>query len=572
MNYLKLIYLLLFAVGITTCRDAEIQPKDYPYVVTTDATNIDANGVTLNAVVKKSGNQAITDYGFIITFSDKQTEYSLNTALKTNSFEIRIQSDLDSGEVYSYKAYMRTKQNLVLGNDIEFISKGSGNVVISDIVPKEGFANTKVKITGTNFSNNTNKVFLNNLEIPVELSTPSSIEFVIPSNLKPMEYEVKVISGKRIIILPQKFKISQTLIYLVSPLSGRPGQEISITGENLLRGGLATVYLGGLASGIVNDIYMSETLIKIKVPLDKNYLLFDTPLDVIVQVGNLKTTYSKKFILKKTWESKKPISSSAPLKLENGFTYQNRVYVFDANNGYMHRYDPILDTWEMIQNSRLNSDNYDGTLYIPFNNKFYRVGGYDHIGNLIKTFYIYNLDNNTWSTKATLPFSFKNASHFILNNTIYIITSEKQLWKCNFENNSFQRLNDFPDQPTNDFIATFTANERIYAIQYGKTWQYNSENDTWTYMSFNHFTYDHYGKKPICINYNNTGYFFEQYIFLYKYDFISNKMNLVSLYPGVNTESLKSLFVNNNKLYILGYESLNGIYNPNPYMFAFQDL
>jgi hypothetical protein len=569
MRYFKLLYVLFLSVGIVTCRDAEIQPKDYPTVTTTEATNIDVNGVTLNAIVNSSGTQAITDYGFIVTSNDVQNEYSLGNSLKKSSFETRITSDLDSGVVYRYKAFMRTKNNLVLGNELEFLSKGSGEIIITGMNPTEGFKSTTVKISGQNFSKNKNntKVFVNNQSATIVSTTENDVEFIIPNSLKPGEYEVKLVIGLRTNILTQKFKIVETKILSVQPLSGTPGMEISITGENLLRGSKITADFGGIAASIS---FLSETLVKVIVPVYMDLLLSDSYLDLTLIVDGMKIVYPKKFIVKKTWDIKQPpIKESYPINYEMGFSYMNYGYLHDRNKGDMYRYDPTINNWEKVPNSRFTGSIYENSLYIPVNNLVYRVGGLNYLGNL-NSLWCYNVDNNIWSQKPNLPFNFSDASFFVLNNKIFILTLEKQLWKCDFENNIYVRLKDFPDSPADFFLSTFIANNQVYAVQYGKTWLYDSLNDNWTFIASNPFSKETYSVNALCYSNKDTGYVFNRGQFLWKFNASTNLWNLVSIYPGIRgDDSKKSIFIINNKAY---FAAVSGhYYESHPLLYVYSE-
>lgn len=569
MKTIQIIISILLAGIFTNCNDAEVQPKDYPIVETNAATVIDENGVTLNANVKNFGKETIEAYGFIISNNGFENDYNLGNVLNTTKFEARITSDLDSGMVYNYRAYIKTNKHMVFGNEHVFTSKGSGNVTVLDISPKEGFKSTIVKIHGNNFSQNKEniKVFVNNVSAKVISTSKNIIEFIIPESLTPGQYEVKLVNGLQSYLLNTKFKIPDIIISTILPLSGKPGTEISIYGENLMRGAEITVYFAGLPATVT---FSSESLVKVIVPLDKNYMLTRNLVDIDLVIDELKVKYHKKFMIKETWETKQPmIKASYPINYEKAFVYLNKAYLFDQNYGDMYRYDPNLDSWEKIPNSRFTNDSYENSLYITRNSQVFRVGGVNYLSKL-NLLWSYNLENNSWTQKPNLPFNFEDASYVTINNNIYVLTLEKQLWKCDFDNNNYERLNDFPDTPSDFFLSAFIANNEIYAIQYGKTWHYNLQNNTWTFKAANPLYKERYSQRTECFSNNNTGYALVNGSLLYKFDYNSNLWNLVSYYPGIRGDaSKKTIFVLNSKAY---FAAISGwFYESSPLLYAYFD-
>ena len=136
MKYLIIIPFLFLAIAFSTCRDAEIQPRDYAIVFTENVTDIDPKGVTFHAEMINLGQDKIIEYGFMVLNNDASNKfyfrktYSTKAELKSSTYKTRAESDLDSGVVYLCRAFVRTNQDTIFGNKVRFTSKGS-NVNVS---------------------------------------------------------------------------------------------------------------------------------------------------------------------------------------------------------------------------------------------------------------------------------------------------------------------------------------------------------------------------------------------------------------------------------------------------------
>ena len=129
--------LSLFCIFISACQnEAEIQPRDYPFVITKDATKIDSEGVTFNAEILNFGKEEIIDYGFLWRNAESEFTYSIKQENKLDEFTTRITNDLQKDEQYIYQAYIKTSDNLILSNQVVFQSKGSMPPVITKMPAK----------------------------------------------------------------------------------------------------------------------------------------------------------------------------------------------------------------------------------------------------------------------------------------------------------------------------------------------------------------------------------------------------------------------------------------------------
>jgi len=567
----KQVVFFLILCFISGCKDAVIQQNDYPFLITKPVTEIDSTGVTFEASTVLSGKEKVTDYGFILSNGKTETKYSVLNKSTLNDFKIRINSDLELNQTYTCKAYFTNGVDLVYGNKVTFKSLGSYPPEIVDFSPKKGFDGDMVKITGRYFSSESdnNKVFVNNVPATLISSNDSVIVFTMPvqsftgqATIAVETYSVRVTSAYKYTILgPQ--------IQTISSLSGFSGELVTLTGTNFTKNGSSvTVSFGSYNAEIISR---SDSIINLIVPIPTNNLLNDNTLTIKLVNGQKSTTYTTGFVIKKSWQSKSaPLTFAWPTTYLDGFAYQNKGYLHDVNYGFLYEYNPLTDSWAQFGKTAFPGAIYTGSLYIPSNNNFFRVGGIDYLNVPVSDLWSFNFTDQTWTKKSNLPFSFTSASYFNLDNQFYVLTYEGQLWQCNFESGQYTRLRDIPTVFIDYFESTFIANGNAYAVQYGKTWMYDKQNDNWIQKAPNLFTLEQYDTNAKCFSYNNTGYVLNKGTDLYKYDTINDKWILVSNFPnsyGFNSE--KSIFVLGDFAYIAA--TFSNYQGGSPLMFSYQD-
>ena len=159
MKTINFILLLFVTVFFWQCqKDAEIQPKDFPFVVTNDVTQIDESGVNFSAEIMDSGEEEITEFGFIWSYHNNVTIETADFLKvwgnnpKDKTFTYRVNGGLKKDCYYYVRSYLKTRFNTIYGNTIEFKSIRSQSPEINSFTPDFGKAGTKIEIEGNNFA------------------------------------------------------------------------------------------------------------------------------------------------------------------------------------------------------------------------------------------------------------------------------------------------------------------------------------------------------------------------------------------------------------------------------------
>lgn len=546
-KYFSALVIIVFL--ISGCEDAKIQQKEYPLIVTKNVSEINSEGATLEAEIVIPGKDNITDFGFIIIEGTNTKKIS---AFNSNKFKIRLLTDLKLNVEYSCRAYITTSDKLIYGNIVNFRSLGSTSPLIYDMNPQSGFDGDTVRITGKYFSSfqENNHIYVNDKIAKNIISTDSTITFIIPSQSFTGAAEITLEVNTIKVNSTQKFTIIGPQISSISSLIETSGKVISIYGTNLIRNGSnIAISFGQYNAEILNS---TNTRIDVLVPIPSLNLLADNYAMIKLTNGLKAITYPTVFTIKKSWVRKNPpLKFDWPTRYQEGFSYNGKGYMHDVNYGNMYEYNPQTDSWSQFGTLPFRSEIYSGSLYILHKDKVFRVGGVNYLSTPLKSLWSYNMETNTWKEKYDLPFSFSSAGYFILEDQIYILTYEGQLWLCDFETEQYTRLNDFPEKIVNFFVSAFIANGNAYTVQYGKTWLYDKQNDKWIPKTANPFSKGYYSTYAKCFSFNNTGYVLNDGTDLYKYDYVNDKWILTSKYPGsYGSNSEKSIFIIGNEVYI----------------------
>lgn len=568
---MKSFYILLFfAALLAGCeKDIEFHSKDYPYVVTKEVRNIDATGATLEAEILDRGALEILDFGFLITDEKKEHKYSIKKKGSLNNFSMRLSADMETGITYYCRAYAQTARNLVLGNQVRFESVGSLAPEILDFNPKSGFDGTQVKLTGKYFSADSasNKILINDIPAELIFSSLDSVIFRIPSNSIIGNVSVSIIVGSKTRTATVPFNILGPDVTSMSVNSAYSGEVISLFGSNFLKNGASLSVTFGQYEAEV--IHFTDTKVEVVVPVPVSNLLEDGNYRIHVINGKKRGYAHEYFLIMKSWEKKTPAPFDWHWEYE-AFSYDNKGFILELNTKDLYEYDPETDQWNPIPLSTFLGDRYQGSLYLVSGDKLFKVGGYNHLQEAVNELWVFDFKAGSWTRKNDLPFGFLKATSFSLNNQFFVVTNERQVWKCDFESEEYTRMNDFPGNfGFFELAASFHVNGKAFIVEYGRTWQYNEFNDSWTEKATNPFMQESYRQRAFGFEYKNAGYVLHSGEYLYKYDAVFDKWILVSHYPAsLSPYSYKVAFIIGEKAYI---PAITAHYmSAFPYMYCYQ--
>lgn len=461
MKKINLYFSLLILIVLHSCnKEAEIGEKNYPYLITNEISNITSTSVVFNGQITNMGYNEIIEYGFLWDIVEPKIEIAnkiiIDKSAQIGKYNIKVDFNLFKDSVQYVRAFMKTKTQLIYGNQIKFTCNGGIPVEITSITPLKGYVNKKIVITGKNFSTNKSNVhlFFGDIETEIDSCTNNRIVSRVPYVTEDMDCKITIIDYNK----PVQYAATFKAFSYWTKISSFPGAT-RFGAVSFTVNGKGYVCTGAQEwGGYFSDMYEYDPA-------------------------------------RNSW-SKKADFPGSPRAFAVGFSINEKGYVGFGYSyqTYFHdlwEYDPALDSWtkknEDIRISTfsdayfvLNNQFYLFTqnasfCYSPFNNQFIEInmfpGEYryfsvgltcDNFGYIIagqkpggneplKDLWCFNPLTNNWTSKAEIPRSYRDGiAAFSFDNKIFAGLggiwggSYLDFYEYNPQYNIWIRLQDFP--------------------------------------------------------------------------------------------------------------------------------
>lgn len=472
MKHFKFLNLFIAFLLILSCEEeAEVKPKDYPFVIT-NTPEVKVDGAEFSADITNLGNQEILKYGFVWSVESNPTILDNNKLFddkpKKGIYSYNVKSGLSKGKIYYVRAYILTDTYEVYGIVKCFNSLGSLPPIITDFKPKYGPIGTQVVIEGENFalSKTGNIVKFGNTEVIVDSVSEKRLVVKIPKitksenvpiSVKVAEMEVESLDSFDLWFPWSQKKDFNGVSYKSASFSiGNMGYVINRNSSNMLT-------------------YNSEN--------DK----WENNLTLLENSGNRPMAFStneKAYVLLENgfWEYD-PFKNNWSKKSNFPGSITNYMYSFNTDiNGYigdchtnkeLWQYNFSSDEWMQMSNFPGGYVGYDP----PWGYFFYTINNYGYIGvnrgGGRKQFWEYNFLTGNWSEKGTYPTSvYSNFSAFVIGDNAYLGLGSLQngdagavsngIWEYDQENDSWVSYHNCPK--TLAVYASFSINNKAFIM------------------------------------------------------------------------------------------------------------
>lgn len=224
----------------------------FPEVTTSECVSISDNGAILSFsaahINPSSIEQCGVEYWRINREADKyrqQVEGDISHLI----WNVKLESNLVSGEEYIARSYVQTGEFLVFGNEVEFESQGGIAPEIIKVEPLLVNFGDTIGIRGRDFSSweGLNSVQFNQtVTIPIEYSD-TLLKVVVPELRTTENIQLTVTSAGKSVTSAEKISIEKPVFTSIQPNPALPGDIITIYGDKLdniesVRIGAVSVY------------------------------------------------------------------------------------------------------------------------------------------------------------------------------------------------------------------------------------------------------------------------------------------------------------------------------------------
>lgn len=501
--------LVIYLLG---CTETEY-PHKFPLVVTDEVTNISSSGVTFSGRIANSSSQKIISYGFIWEQDIDPTINSSKVVIGSNatdgSFSEVVTNDLEENRIYFVKAFIQTETLLIYGESKKFTSEGSLTPSIVSFSPDKGVDGSQISISGDNFSEKEggNRVTIGGVVCDIVSFGKKELVVNLPlcGLVGPFPINVEVANQTGTSSTP--FVIIGPIIKSISSLSGRVGDELTISGEYFNLADYMEVTVGDPEYG-PNAYNNISQLTSISDVTGKWYVPnFAGNTSNLILHSNLPGNYkiqesSIQFTVLDSWQQR---SSATPIQDYPGYTsaqLNNTVFVLGGRSVYA--YDLTTRTWSQKADFP-GAYRFDGTAF-TYNGKLYYGFGAGHHEPYNGSNWQYFNDlwsfdplTNSWTSLGLSPMEERaNATALTINSKVYIGFGSKpnpslikygDLWEYNVNTNSWTQLNtsaiqgDFTFEP-----SAFTVGGKGYFVDLHNAtapyttelWEFDPAQANWT--------------------------------------------------------------------------------------------
>jgi N-acetylneuraminic acid mutarotase len=455
MKIVSIYLLFIFLIILSSCdKDAEIGGKDYPYLITNEVTDITDMSVVFNGEIISTGEkEEITEYGFLWGTNEPKLDNSnkvvIKVPIKTGGFSVKIDYNLYKDTEQTVRAYIKTNNLIVYGNEIKFTCNGGIAAEISEINPLKGYVNSKVVIKGNNFGNQLDKVkvYFGDIEAEIDSCTDNRIVVKVPDIDSDIEECLAISVYNKQVISSDKFR-AFTYWKKIANFPGSVRYDaafFNINGKGFV--GAGTQFDGNY----LNDFYE-----------------YDPVMD--------------------RWSRK----ADYPGKLKAGrigFTVNNFGYIGFGNSqtdltSDLWQYDPQNDNWTEITVETVATE--DNTNFVIDNRVYiiqFGIIGYN--AELNEIFWREPLYNNITPMYSTGT-SLNGKGYVIARYRPEISTSPYYLWEFKPQDRTWTRKAAIPGVKRYDMVL-FAINNQLYAglgrvlngSGYTAFYSYDYEQDIW---------------------------------------------------------------------------------------------
>lgn len=269
---LRTVLLISLLSLLVKCNKDEVTGRDYPRIKTLPVTEITPDGARFNAEILFRGDFEIINYGFVwseyinpVIQNSDRVVYTDN--IVSENFSEIIETTLKENVSYFVRAFVETKDFIVYGENIQFLSLGSKAPKILDVFPLAGTTGDTLTIKGENFSyvNQNNEFFFNNSKTTAFECSDSLILVVVPEITNPNSIISISVAGNSA-AFPDPFITTTPLIYSVHPALASFTDTIEINGDCFSYVSEANqVFLGDTKASVITS---SKKRLQITVPGD----------------------------------------------------------------------------------------------------------------------------------------------------------------------------------------------------------------------------------------------------------------------------------------------------------------
>jgi len=483
-NYI-LLSVLLFIIALSGCKkEAEIIPKNYPFIITLTPENTN-DGVHLSAKILDYGSDTILSHGFV-WWTDEygptiKNKIVLTEEINKDIFNYDVVGGLIKGSTYHVRAFVVTKNYQIYGVGISFICTGTKAPEITGFSPKQGNIGTKVTINGKYFapSISGNLVQFGDTYAKVDSATTNMLIVTLNNNTQQEKVKISVETAKMKTTSADYFSV----IYPWLQKSSFGGVHTNATSFSI-----------GDYGYVIN-------------PNDSQMLSYNSKNDNWQKNINLPeysgnhplsiATGDRAYVLLSTgfWEyntsnnswERKADFPGVVLKYVFGFSIDGDIYIGNCYENYKFwKYNSSQNSWErkadFVESPELINKAWGYYYFASHNRGFLGINS----DNIFRKLWQYNPAEDSWVNKAALlTYAYSEFCCFVINDEAYVglgknpswvdTAYSNSIWKYDYLNNLWIEYHGCNEHLSS--FSSFSIKQKGYTINSSSVWEFDPANN-----------------------------------------------------------------------------------------------
>lgn len=239
---------LLLLLSVVSCKE-ERSGIDFPAVTTSENIIVGQDGAQIDFAIEYAGTNSLLDCG---------VEYRINTEAGSwnsqslgphtggsMSLSAMLYTNLLPDLEYVARAYAKTTDRTVYGNEVVFVSQGSKTPQILAVEPLAADMGDTITIRGKYFSTMSgyNSVWFNTKEAVPVFASDSLLKVLVPRVTSSSKIWISVSANLQKVVYDKPFSLAVATISKIVPEFAFPGDEVTLTGDHFRS--LITVIIDG---------------------------------------------------------------------------------------------------------------------------------------------------------------------------------------------------------------------------------------------------------------------------------------------------------------------------------------
>ncbi|RAW00369.1 IPT/TIG domain-containing protein [Pseudochryseolinea flava] len=233
MKKILIVVSILSILAVFSCKD-EVVNK--PVFETLQVTRADT-GATFQAKINLLGGQSADDYGFV--WSDQTSPtiddsvYYFRTLAKQGTFLYTVNNDLTPGKIYYVRAFIKSENQIIYANEVQFESLGSATPFITSFSPSSGGAEDVIVIKGDNFTRviSNMQVLIGENQLEILEASRNELKVKIPASYHTATLPIALTVTGKSAQSKEQFTLNGPILQQIAPVKGSAGTEITLLGS-----------------------------------------------------------------------------------------------------------------------------------------------------------------------------------------------------------------------------------------------------------------------------------------------------------------------------------------------------